>query len=242
MYECIAPHEIREGDLLTYLEGEASPTLAQHIAHCHFCTAEVVALQRVTGLFAGALFRASCPEVDELLQYQARLLTGASRQRIERHLAACSLCQDEVQQLAQAAPLTTLTGRAASLVHSLKEAGKEIWEAVLLTGMPRSVPALRGINQPSVVYQAGAYQLILVKIPPIAGEKVWQIEGQLVHQAGPASHFNGRVWLQQGGQSVASDVVDDFGYFALEQVASGNYSLSIELGSVVIVLADLAVP
>ena len=45
--QCVNPHEVEEGDLITYLHGEASPQVAAHIAHCPFCSEQVEQLRMV---------------------------------------------------------------------------------------------------------------------------------------------------------------------------------------------------
>ncbi len=52
---CLAPTEIQEGDLLAYVEGEASPAVARHIARCPVCAAEVAGLREMESLFSQAL-------------------------------------------------------------------------------------------------------------------------------------------------------------------------------------------
>jgi hypothetical protein len=48
--DCIAPHEIKEGDLVAYLEGAASKAVNDHISRCHFCQAEVKELKQLDDL------------------------------------------------------------------------------------------------------------------------------------------------------------------------------------------------
>jgi hypothetical protein len=52
--QCIAPQEIQEGDLLAYVEGDASPTVVRHIAKCSACAQEVESLREVDLLFSAA--------------------------------------------------------------------------------------------------------------------------------------------------------------------------------------------
>lgn len=51
---CNAPQEIQEGDLLAYIEGDASPVVIRHIAQCAACAREVEFLREVDGLFSAA--------------------------------------------------------------------------------------------------------------------------------------------------------------------------------------------
>jgi len=52
--QCIAPQEIQEGDLLAYIEGDASQAVVRHIARCTACAAEVESLREVDVLFSAA--------------------------------------------------------------------------------------------------------------------------------------------------------------------------------------------
>lgn len=57
--QCIAPHEIQEGDLVAFLEGVASSKVNEHIARCSACAKEVESLRRVDALFKTVLGRSN---------------------------------------------------------------------------------------------------------------------------------------------------------------------------------------
>lgn len=80
---CIAPVEIREGDLVAFLEGEASATVARHIALCPACAAEVAALRSVESL----LGRALRPDLQPVSSFKAPVKFG---QTIKRPSSAAS--------------------------------------------------------------------------------------------------------------------------------------------------------
>lgn len=243
MTGCVAPQEIKEGDLLAFAEGEAPPAVRAHIARCLYCTQEVAALQQMDSLFAAALYRPDCPETDQLLRYQAGLLSQTETKRIKQHVKGCHDCQAELAELVGEPSLSRLTRLATAVSQSLKEAGKQVIDAVLLASQPRPALALRGESQQHAVYQAGPYQIVLAKVPPLAagpGVLGWQIEGQLM--AANGGELNGRVSLQWGEEPIASDNLDEFGYFVLEQVPPGTYTLQIELASSLVSLADLTIP
>ena len=52
---CIAPSEIRQGDLVAYLDGAGRPEVTRHIARCPACSAEVEALRKVELVLQQAL-------------------------------------------------------------------------------------------------------------------------------------------------------------------------------------------
>jgi hypothetical protein len=243
MIHCVAPEEIGEGDLLAFAEGEASPAARAHMARCPFCTQEAAALQQVDSLFAASFHRAECPESELLLRYQVELLSSTEKRRVEQHIKSCRDCQADLTAIAGEPPPSPLSRLASTLSQSLKEAGKQVIEAILLPDQPRPVLALRGESRQQAIYQAGSYRLVLAKSPPIAGEKLWQLEGQLAAADGfPITRLTGQVFLLREDQAIASDVIDEFGYFALSDIRPGVYDLSIELNTSVLLIPAITVP
>jgi anti-sigma factor RsiW len=240
MNECIAPEEIREGELLAFAEGEAPPAVRDHVARCPACAEEAASLQQMNLLFAAAYYRAECPESELLLRYQAGLLAPAENKRVQRHVKSCQDCQAELVALAGESPPSALNRLGTAVSQSLKEIGRQVIEAVLLPNQMQPALALRGESQQHAVYQAGPYQIILAKVPPVAVRNVWQVEGQLTGD--DSEEMNGRVSLQRGEELVASDNLDEFGFFALEEVPPGRYTLQIEVASSLVSLADLTIP
>ena len=53
--KCIAPADIQEGDLIAYLEGTAPAGVAQHLARCPACAAELESLRLTDLLLRQAL-------------------------------------------------------------------------------------------------------------------------------------------------------------------------------------------
>jgi hypothetical protein len=243
MIQCVAPEEVQDGDLLSFVEGEASPAVQAHVASCLFCAQEVAVLQQVDLLFSAAFDRPECPESDALLGYQAGLLSAAANRRIKQHVMSCHDCQAELAELTGEPAPSTLNRLVTAVSQSLKEVGKQVIEAALLPSQPQPALALRGESQQRAVYQAAPYQLVLAKAPPIAGEKLWQLEGQLLTVEGaPVATLVGQVSLQDEGQPIASDVVDEFGYFALANIGPGVYDLSIELDASLLFVPALTIP
>lgn len=236
---CIAPNEIKEGDLLAYLEGHASATVADHIARCPACAAEVSALRSAATMLIAALDRAACPDLDDLLLYQADLLPRAERQRLHRHIQDCVHCQQELLQLVDppAAPVSP------PVVERIAEAGRRILTGLLQPAGPAPALALRGHAPRQYTYQAGDYQLILAVLPPLVDEDVWQLEGQLIgYDAASFADTAITVSMQQAGVVVLQDMLDEFGFFAGDQLSSGTYILQIDLPDAQILIEDLSIP
>ncbi|HOT93461.1 MAG TPA: zf-HC2 domain-containing protein [Anaerolineae bacterium] len=232
---CIAPDEIHEGDLAAYLDGSATPEVIAHIERCPACAAEAAALRQVEALFAAALYRADCPPPDQLLEYQAGLLNGKERRAVAQHLKGCAECRQELARLKRAAQ----EPGEWSLVEQLKQSGKQVLVA-LLTPAPRPALAFRGGEKRERVYRANGYQIILALTEPVAGERLWQIEGQVMR--GGTVTPQGKVCLLKAAERIAGDCVDEMGYFALENVPAGHYALQIEFPDTYIVIENFDLP
>lgn len=236
---CIAPNEIEEGDLLAYLEGHASATVVAHIARCPACAAEVAALRSAATRLIAALDRAACPDLDDLLLYQADMLPCDRRQWLHRHIQDCAHCQQELAQLAVPPNAPTLT----PVVERMAQTGRRILTGLLQPAAPALALAFRGHASRQYTYQAGDYQLILAVLPPPVDEDVWQLEGQLIGY--DAASFAGTaitVSVQQAGMVVMQDTLDEFGFFAGDRLAAGTYTLQIDLPDTQILIEDFSIP
>jgi hypothetical protein len=114
--------------------------------------------------------------------------------------------------------------------------------AVSPSGQPQPL-AIRGREAQQRRYRADEYELFLSISPPLAAEGRWQLEGQVLEQGLPLAGGPGDAvqLLSPAGELVALDVVDDFGYFALNDVVAGRYRLLVELPGTQILLEDLDV-
>lgn len=236
--QCIRPGALQEGDLLAYLDGDAPSQVAQHLDDCAVCRAELAELTDLSGFFGGALFRMACPPAEDLLGYQANLLGLGDRREIDLHLHTCAHCQAELAELA-AVPSATAPAPAPGLGDRLRQAGRRLIDAVLITPATQPVLQLRGDERASLIYQAGDFQVILAKVPPVVAENIWQIEGQLMAESPEAQRLidtlgSLTVRLLGPGDPASApvlneDVVDDLGFFSLEGVTSGTYTIEIAM-------------
>lgn len=224
--------DLREGDLLAYLEGEAPPALARHIVACPRCQAELAGLRAADALLSAALARADCPAPELLLRYQAGLLSAGESEPVARHLSACADCAAELALLA-APP-------APSPVGALARAGGRLLRALLQPAAPPAL-ALRG-DEPGarqLAYAVEGYQLLLASAPGRPATGPAQLEGQLLAPDEPAA---GTARLLAGARAVAEAEIDELGFFAFDGVTPGHYTLAIDVGEDRIVIEALEVP
>jgi hypothetical protein len=244
--KCIAPNEIEDIDLLAYMDGEATPAVAAHIAACRFCQQELEAFLQVDFLLRQAAYRRACPESDVLWQYANHQLEQAQMQSLSPHVARCAYCQQDLRQLAAAVfvspgPMPQAKSSAAPYLGRIQGAGKQILRAIIQPPL-QPAAALRGQTEDQNIYRVGAYQIILSKETAITTANVWQIEGQIINEQAPHTPMSGNIVLLRDDDIVARTEVDEVGYFELINVTSGQYNMYIDLANVLLFISDLTVP
>lgn len=243
-----SPYKFHEQDLVAYLEGAASPEVVSAIERDPAAMAEVKALRSVDTVLRTTLYRIHCPDMDELLHYQVSLLPEVRSEQIRQHVSTCPHCQHELAALATVS--TELSARSPALVPpSLRTRIEQFGQDILAALRPfpsNLAPAVRGTAtheaKRELLYEAGEYRIILMVAPPLAAESVRHIEGQITAQQNPATAPLGvRVSLLAQSETVRTDHVDEFGYFALDNVESGEYTIRIETAPDNIIIEGLAI-
>lgn len=229
--------KIEEGDLLAYLDGVASLDVASHIRQCPTCQEEVKGLRAINTTFKQALSRINCPESQTLLLYETKLLPKRERQQIRKHVADCAFCEKEVAQLAKIS-----FSKPLSPLERMIEAGKQIIGAFRLPTASQPAFARLGNEDEPMVYQAGDYQIMLSATSPLVATNIRQIEGQIINLEDQLIPSTGRVSLRYQTQHVANDNIDEFGYFVLEDLKPGEYTLHIDLLSTIIPIDKFVIP
>ncbi len=220
---CIAPDEIREGDLMAYVEGDASMRVKDHVARCPACTAEVQALTRANRSLLVNLYRVSCPATETLTQYQTNLLQPDEKRQIADHLKTCPHCMAELRKIAGAdLPASGVWQWPSSIVRA-------VIEAVLVPLRPELAMAARGGEPRQRLYRADDLEII-VGIGPVAPSRgSWRVRGRVTHQGQAASEaITQPAYLVRQEQVVSSDIVDELGYFAFNDIIPGEYDLWFE--------------
>jgi uncharacterized protein YlaN (UPF0358 family) len=230
--QCVNPHEIQEGDLLKYLDGNASPAVIEHVTHCAACATEAALLQKSRTALQTIFFRESCPSTDELMQYQMKELSRKQMQAIKNHLVDCKSCREELSELVNVLnePLES------SWLEQWVSVGRQILTAGLVQSKMRSIPALRGTPQRELTYKVANHKISLTILPPPVNEGLWQVEGRFKSDGALVEML---IQLQQENQVVATDTLDEFGYFELRQLKGGIYTLIVESATTSIIIPDL---
>lgn len=220
---CIAPEEMREGDLLAYLEGRARQGVKEHIVRCPACMAEALALARVDRVLSAALYRAACPATETLLQYQAELLPARARRQVERHVKDCPLCAGELRRLA------AFDALQHSVWEEMRRAARTVIEAMRIPPPPHLAIAVRGSYYRPQLYRAGEVDILLGSEALDPSRELWRLRGRLTRGGlAEASWAGSTVRLTHDEKVVASQLVDELGYFSIDGLAAGQYELWLE--------------
>jgi anti-sigma factor RsiW len=193
-------------------------------------------MAKLENQLSNALYRAFCPEPNELGEYQLGLLSTPRAQQIQTHLAECPHCRTEMAQL-QSFLKSVEPDLETSLVERVR-----VWLAELLPGADGgSTPALafglRGDESGVHFYQAGDAQITLeVQDDPEApGRKT--LVGLIL--GGEAAGLRAYLWRQD--QAVTSAEVDELGNFTLSGLEPGQYEIFLSGPDVEIQIKDLEV-
>ncbi|HSH04088.1 MAG TPA: hypothetical protein VLL52_16355 [Anaerolineae bacterium] len=237
--KCIEPKVMGEGDLLAYNAGEATAEIAAHIENCPFCQAEAAMLARLEGEMLPALYRYECPQTDTLLDYVSDFLAVAEVVPLEAHLATCLLCRDEVAHLRDIGGEEVVSVPAGWL-EKVMLAGQE-WLAGVFQPVVSGV-AVRGGARQQYQYEAGGYELVVTLAEMQLGTGQWRLQGQITALAEPTATFVGQVVVRGGElERPLALPLDEFGYFEMEALPTGEYGLQVQLVEVVMTIEQLRV-
>lgn len=224
--------DLREGDLLAYLDGAAPPALAAHIGGCPRCQAELAGLRAAEALLGAALTRAACPPAEALLRHQAGLLDAAAARDLQAHLAGCADCAAELALLA-APPEPALPGR-------LLRAGARLVRALRQPGAPPALALRGGERAPRrAVFAAEGYEVVVVVAQEQPAASRYQLEGQVL---APGGGQPGVARLSGSAQPELEAEVDALGFFAFDAVPPGAYTLAIGLPDADVITEIIDVP
>jgi len=139
---------------------------------------------------------------------------------------------------------------ALSLEHTMKWL-RELFERPFLDGIldlnsMTPAMALRGAedeNQPrQCTYYAEPYHLFLGITPGIVTQTEAQIDGNIMNEQETDEIYTGKVHLFREQSKLHEAAVDEFGFFGLDKVAAGEYSLLVALETHSIWIQDLIIP
>ncbi len=243
---CIAPPELDDLDILAYLDGEAGPQVAEHLAACPYCRGRAERLYRAERRLTAGLYRTTCPSPFELGEYRLGALSRERARAVGRHLATCPHCTREVAELESflddlvplepVSALEEIKQRVKVLVATLagELKGPDLWSS------PSLAPAyagVRGEEQAPVVYEADGMQIVIEAQPDAEQEDRLTVLGLVVG----LNPEDVTARLAAGDQAIAAVSLDEAGNFVIPGVVPGHYRLVLAGPEVEVHIEDLQV-
>jgi hypothetical protein len=231
MTECIDPTQIKEGDLIAYVDGEADDRVIEHVASCPACAEKAEQLRKTSHTLLDRFYRSDCPAPEVLGQYMLGLLTPEEKLRVAAHLRGCPLCSRELKTLEREEHLgQTLM----DVLHGVVE----VFEAVLVP-QPRLRPAaVRGQGERQFAYQAEGVEVLLGFQPTARGTRRGTLLGAVVESGTAPSDV---AWIIPLGGTPSKVEIDSLGSFAFEDITPGDYDLVIRIGERGILLREVVI-
>jgi len=219
--KCVAPVEIKQGDLMEVLQGTAPPQVADHVARCPACAAQVAALAQADRVLRASLFRASCPAADDLLCYASGTLPPGERRQVAQHLGLCPHCAADVRELEQAGVAAESGWR-----QQVARTARALIEALAVPPRLDLAPARRGVPGQPRLYRAGELDIAL---GGEAAGSAFRVHGRVMQRGAPAPHFAGcTARLVRHDVVIAHQRVSELGHFSFEDLPPGVYDLVLE--------------
>ena len=226
---------VRVEDIFAYMDGEASPTLADLIRQCPDCAKTVREYAPAQERLRHALYRFECPAAHVLGEYERALLPPDQHTALTAHLRHCLRCAAELAMLRE----FMRTEHPVEL--GATERLRRVIAILVARPMRGALAGVRGAGNPNVhLYQADGLTIALEVTACRPGGRAI-ISGLLQPSDIEPTDFAGRPVRLLGDGSHAVAHLDEMGAFSFESVTPGSYALEIELAAQVVAIETLIV-
>ncbi len=206
--------DFTDADLLAYIDGLVQPGTAAQIERSTELMDRVRALRSLESSLHAKLFRAGCPDPQQLGEYHLNLLPASQASEVRQHLRDCLYCAEELRQL-EAFMAPGLVERARVIV------------AELLSGGPAAAPlpaaGVRGGEPGPSIYLAGSLQIILEIQPEPHHPELRSLNGLVTGRAAGGME----VQLNLLDLPPLTEQVGEMGEFSFSDLAPGEYTLRL---------------
>jgi hypothetical protein len=243
MTDCIAPDEIKDWQLDAYRDGERDPAVVRHVARCSACAGQVAAPDPTDRRLSAALFRFTCPTVDDLLHYQWGWLPQTQATAVAQHIADCPHCAAEAARLApppadetHPQPTGTPAERLRVFVARLLPGGASLAPApVRATPESPKAQPVRGRPMAVQYYTIDALDWDVTLTWTAGPGAAFTLQGQLLGPT-PEEMAGGQAELVQHPLTAA---LDADGVFILSPVPPGEHALRLRVAQTEIQIPDV---
>jgi hypothetical protein len=231
---CRRPPSPSDIDLIAAVDGEVREEVIAHLRDCPDCAQRARDFDELQQLLRQRLYRILCPSSDDLLAYRQGWLDARRTSTIRAHLRDCPHCAGELRLLGEAAGAPP---RPPPISH--------LRRVVAVALAPRSHPiavygGMRGARGEQYAYRAERLELML-DVQRAAGtpDRVVLVGMLFDEEAPPGEAQRATASLLEGEFVVSSAALDELGNFVLDDIAPGEYSLSLRLPDLEVVVEAL---
>jgi anti-sigma factor RsiW len=232
---CRCPPSPGDIDLIAAVDGEAGEEVVAHLRDCPHCAQRVRDFDELQRLLRQRLYRILCPSSDDLLAYRQGWLDDRRASAISAHLRDCPHCVGEVRLLDEAAGVPPWPPPISQLRRVV---------AAALAPRPQPVAVYGGMRSSghSMQYAYRAERLeLMLDVQRATGRpgRVVLVGTLLDEEALPGETQRAIASLLEGDFVVSSAALDELGNFVLDDITPGDYSLSLRLPDLEVVVEVL---
>lgn len=225
---CCMPPELGDLALIAAVDGEGDAETIAHIQICQYCASRAHEFAELQGLLRKQLYRMFCPTSDELAAFHQGMLNNKLRTQINTHVSGCPHCTGEMRLLTEALgmppeprpPPTDPLRIVAKLIPP-----SPLSQLAAISGGLRGVPSAG-----QYAYQAQNLQLMLdIKHTIHRPDRLALLGLLIVNDDLPDPLHSATADLLSGETVIGKTRLDELGYFTLDNLAPGNYTLALRL-------------
>jgi hypothetical protein len=228
-----SPHDI---DLIAAVDGEAGEEVIAHLRDCPHCAQRARDFEQLQQLLRQRLYRILCPSSDDLLAYRQGWLDARRTSTLREHLRDCPHCTKELRLLDEAAGAPPWPPPISRLRRVVAHPLAPQRQPIALYG------GLRSAGQGGqYAYRAERLELTLDVQQAVGRPGRIVLVGMLSDDDAPPGEMQrATASLLEGDFVVSSAMLDELGSFVLDDISPGDYSLSLRLPDLEVVVEVLS--
>jgi hypothetical protein len=238
--ECTLPPALDDLDLIAALDDATDGNVRAHLQACPSCAKRANDLAMLQQTLQQRFYRMFCPSSEDLLVFQQRMINPDRYITIANHLRDCPHCTRELNLLEQATANTAIVAQVGLFPTrriALKLEAQRLFPVTASASIHRSYGSLGD----QYIYRADRIRL-LISIERIFGRPSRSILNGKLSLGNLGSNQPGlTASILSGEQVLSSSQIDSLGCFTIEDVPSGNVTLSLRLQDCEVVIDSLSV-
>lgn len=225
---CKLPPPLSDEQLSSYLDGLAGKDVQEHLDACAFCSDRLQAMREFDNKLKVTLWRFDCPDSQVLTDYVMDFLSTPERKNVERHLAICIACKEEIAVLRRFLENDEDTVEQSETTLSPIPKLNIFNEMIAATALEVSVGTLRGNLSGPIIIQVNEVLSLVLEFKELVKGIV--CNGQILAQ--DTETWSGALVQIFGNEDLlCTTQVGDLGYFECEIDALTSLTLRITAAS-----------